>query len=209
MNEKGVLSETDRARNRAYSAEWRKDPANLEYMREYAKLHYYANKEKKLALSKIWRDNNKEKMTVLQAKWAEENQSRRKSYHAEWYQKNKDRILVSQRDYYHATKTDRRPVNKAWEDKYGGGHHRRAEKRGNYSEMVDRIAIFERDKYKCFYCGKKLCQKTAVLEHKIPISKGGSNTVANCTTACGSCNSSKGAALVNGMQITIFDRPAE
>ena len=51
-----------------------------------------------------------------------------------------------------------------------------------------RKEIFERDKYRCVYCGdhKSLC-----LDHVIPESKGGPTTAENLVTACTPCNSSK------------------
>lgn len=42
----------------------------------------------------------------------------------------------------------------------------------------------------CAYCRKEY---GSVLEHFIPVSKGGGTTVDNCVPACASCNSSKGS----------------
>lgn len=46
----------------------------------------------------------------------------------------------------------------------------------------------------CAYCGKEL---PLAQEHVIPLSKGGEYTHNNIICACGSCNSSKGAKLLN------------
>lgn len=53
-----------------------------------------------------------------------------------------------------------------------------------------RAAVFERDGYACTYCGD-----TADLacDHILPVSRGGGNEMENLTTACRTCNSSKGA----------------
>ena len=93
-----------------------------------------------------------------------------------------------------------------WARKFGGRHHRRAEKRGGYAERFPRVIVFERDKYTCSYCGCKLSLKTATLDHVIPISKGGAHVPDNCTTACRPCNSSKKDKVLSGIQATIFDR---
>lgn len=49
--------------------------------------------------------------------------------------------------------------------------------------------VFERDAYTCFYCG----QVGGVLEvdHVIPFSKGGADTMDNLVTACRKCNRQK------------------
>ena len=45
----------------------------------------------------------------------------------------------------------------------------------------------------CKYCGKKLDTNTLVLDHIIPISKGGSSNINNLQTICRTCNGIKGA----------------
>jgi len=49
--------------------------------------------------------------------------------------------------------------------------------------------IFIRDNYTCFYCGKKGGKLEG--DHKIPISKGGTNELSNLTTSCRKCNRQK------------------
>lgn len=58
-----------------------------------------------------------------------------------------------------------------------------------------RSVVFKRDGYACQYCG----DKTQKLEcdHIIPVTRGGSNDLTNLTTACKTCNGSKGNKLVN------------
>ena len=52
--------------------------------------------------------------------------------------------------------------------------------------------VFLRDNYTCQYCDKKLCKKTATLDHVLPSSYGGKTTFENCVCACSSCNTKKG-----------------
>jgi 5-methylcytosine-specific restriction endonuclease McrA len=57
---------------------------------------------------------------------------------------------------------------------------------------VTNTFLFARDSYKCQYCGKnakELGQRSGLTrDHVVPLSRGGTNTWENCTTACSSCN---------------------
>lgn len=65
-----------------------------------------------------------------------------------------------------------------------------------YNVKENRQKIFERDGYKCHYCGKQLTRFSATLDHIQPISEGGDNSHDNLITACLHCNSQRGAAPV-------------
>jgi 5-methylcytosine-specific restriction endonuclease McrA len=54
-----------------------------------------------------------------------------------------------------------------------------------------RSNVYLRDNCQCQYCGKAIERKEATLDHVQPVSKGGTSTWENCTTACGTCNASK------------------
>lgn len=54
-----------------------------------------------------------------------------------------------------------------------------------------REAVFIRDGFRCFYCGSDV-SSSPQCDHVFPISRGGKNVIENLTTACRSCNSSKG-----------------
>lgn len=60
-----------------------------------------------------------------------------------------------------------------------------------YNVRENRIKIFERDGYKCRYCGKQLTRFTATLDHVTPVAEGGDNSFENLLTACLDCNSRK------------------
>ena len=65
-----------------------------------------------------------------------------------------------------------------------------------YNVVENRLRVFERDAYKCRYCGKQLTRFTATLDHLQPVSEGGDNSFGNLTTACLHCNSRRGARPV-------------
>jgi 5-methylcytosine-specific restriction protein A len=61
-------------------------------------------------------------------------------------------------------------------------------KRKNYKHWKKQL--FENIK-SCFWCNKELTLETATVEHKIPLSKGGSNRNDNITLACRECNAKR------------------
>jgi hypothetical protein len=65
-----------------------------------------------------------------------------------------------------------------------------------YNVAENRLRVFERDGYKCRYCGKQLTRFTATLDHLQPVSEGGDNSFDNLVTACLHCNSRRGARPV-------------
>lgn len=65
-----------------------------------------------------------------------------------------------------------------------------------YNVVENRLRVFERDAYKCRYCGKQLTRFTATLDHLQPVSEGGDNSFENLATACLHCNSRRGVRPV-------------
>jgi len=58
-----------------------------------------------------------------------------------------------------------------------------------------RESIFEAWEWKCAYCEKQLCDRTATIDHIVPKHKGGHNTRNNLACCCNSCNKSKSSTL--------------
>ena len=97
-----------------------------------------------------------------------------------------------------------------WRLKFGSHNRSRARKRGGYvDKSFSRLDIFKRDKFTCEYCKKKLKLDECTEDHRIPIAMGGAHVWENCTTACMPCNRAKHAKLLDGVQITIFDKVKE
>jgi 5-methylcytosine-specific restriction endonuclease McrA len=72
-------------------------------------------------------------------------------------------------------------------------------------------AIYLRDYYSCRYCGKNLFtsdRKILVgdisLDHVVPSSRGGLNSVKNLVTSCRSCNSKKHIKLLNECDMALL-----
>jgi len=60
-----------------------------------------------------------------------------------------------------------------------------------FNNPEKRHEIFERDKWICQYCGEKITQENATIDHFIPQSKGGKHNKENLKLCCFICNSIK------------------
>jgi 5-methylcytosine-specific restriction endonuclease McrA len=60
-----------------------------------------------------------------------------------------------------------------------------------------RFEIFQRDNFTCQYCGRtKKVGIKLVIDHKVPVSKGGTDSPENLITACDECNLGKSNKLI-------------
>lgn len=89
-------------------------------------------------------------------------------------------------------------------------HRRRALQREAYVEPVVRTEIFERDRWKCVLCGRKLDPNTAypasdfpTIDHIIPLAVGGTHEPQNVQAACLRCNRAK-SYTGTGDQLLLF-----
>ena len=67
------------------------------------------------------------------------------------------------------------------------------------SDIVTFMTLFERDGFKCIYCGSSSILDGVKLsgDHIIPVSKGGLHSVDNIVTCCSTCNSAKNNKLLS------------
>ena len=52
--------------------------------------------------------------------------------------------------------------------------------------------IFERDAYRCVYCGEEFAAEELTIDHVQPRVRGGDSSPGNVVSACGGCNTAKG-----------------
>lgn len=70
------------------------------------------------------------------------------------------------------------------------GKRRSAWKGPHWIRTERRVAIYERDEWKCVYCQK--IPERYTLDHLVPVARGGSNDTTNLVTACARCNQKRG-----------------
>lgn len=150
--------------NRAYYL------ANREKIKARVNKHYHENHEAELArraeLRK--RPEAKKKKSQLDKSYYLKNKDKIKEYYKEWASKNRDVLRAVASEFRHK--------REAW-------------LRNNESTLTKKQIreLFSTHPF-CEYCGST---EKLTLDHIIPVSRGGPNTLENVTIACKSCNSSK------------------
>lgn len=138
------------------------------------------NKRKSIDSSKKWQNNNREKFQQSQKLWEEKNKDARKSYAKQWRSENLDKIRSKNRK-------------------------RRALILNNEHESYTEEQVLVLYGTKCHICKTDIDLNTSRsvknpgweyglhIDHLIPISKGGSDTLKNVRPSHGICNIKKGA----------------
>lgn len=92
-----------------------------------------------------------------------------------------------------------------------GRDRRRAAQRAAYVADVNRKAIYERDKWKCQLCGKRIDRNAVVpqylaatIDHVIPLANGGTHEPANVQAAHYICNVAKGSRETEPVQLSLI-----
>jgi 5-methylcytosine-specific restriction endonuclease McrA len=62
----------------------------------------------------------------------------------------------------------------------------------------DRFMVFNRDSFQCQYCGRRAPDVFLEVDHIIPISKMGLDSIENMITSCSSCNHGKSNLEIGG-----------
>lgn len=150
---------------------------------EYSKKYQAANPERTKELAKQSEARRKDKISA---------------YQKCWYQKNKDKVIAQQREYYQSNK----------EYFVARSAKRRALKLNSKTESYTVKYIIEIYGTVCHICnedidmqaprspGKLGWEKGLHLDHIIPLSKGGTDTVDNIKPSHGICNLSKGTTVL-------------
>lgn len=72
---------------------------------------------------------------------------------------------------------------------------------------LNSAAIFERDGYRCAYCGNVFQKNDLNLDHVIPESRGGTTTWTNLVCSCKRCNTLKADRMPHEAGMRLLHRP--
>ena len=133
---------------------------------------------KKCELLYIDRDNRKK----YEQEYWNKNNIRKKQIKNKCYQKNKEKYHKKRQERYNDSDfiSMRRMYDQIRRARTIGDL-----KKEEIKELID-------TSYHCYYCGKEL-QNKKEIDHKIPLSRGGLNTIKNLVITCVKCNRSKGS----------------
>jgi len=155
--------------------------------------HYKENNgqilERRVELRK--RPKAKKKKAELDNKYYFENKEKIQGYYKDWAKGNRDKLRKNSRRWYHNNLEHARMLSRISTQK------RRKWSRQNGNNTLTAIEcenLIKQHSY-CEYCNIK--NVPFVIEHIVPLSKGGQNCLSNVTIACYPCNLSKGNKLLS------------
>lgn len=69
--------------------------------------------------------------------------------------------------------------------------------------------LFNRDGWKCQYCGTGLDWRSVTIDHVVPRAYGGATSWKNCVTSCKRCNTAKGSKTPTEAGMKLIKQPSE
>lgn len=154
--------------------------------------------------SRRWRAQNKERVAQLNREYYEANREERKAYHRRYHHEHKDYFRRKIIEFRGKNASYHRDYVRNWgrrnPDKIKAHDHARraAKQRSNGAfTSAEWLALKQRYDYHCLRCGKREPEIKLSVDHVIPLSKGGANTIDNIQPLCKACNTAKHIATTD------------
>lgn len=173
---------------------------------------------KELSYHQQWYQKNKERVKEYKRKYAIKNKKKIKEHNQNFYLQHREKIKARALKYYHSHRSKVRSTD--MERRHKGGIskeylfmsglsqtpeyrrmrnkcRRKRMKKAGYLKISDIRKVYDDNiienfgVLQCIYCHRELTMKEATLEHKQPLSRGGTNAKENLAIACKKCNYSK------------------
>jgi hypothetical protein len=175
--------------------------------------HYLDNREHTLAVNRKWALAHPEQCAAIQKKYQTQNRDKRTELHRNWIKNNPERA----RELDNQSKARRRNKNpeqfrekqRVRQERWiknnlerrrmiarAAGQRRRAlERNADGSHTVNDIqSLYQESNGRCWWCGKDT-NGNYHIDHRVPLSKGGSDSVRNLCISCPDCNRKKNDRL--------------
>ncbi len=148
-----------------------------------------------------YKDKNRERITQRRRKYTARTRERKAAYDRAYYQANKERIREREKEY----RQRNRERENSWRRVYmkenrarfrdrntAAVRRRRARRHGadGFHTEQDIRFIYDRQGGRCWWCQCEL-NGTYEVDHRVPLSRGGSNDPSNLVVSCMSCNRRK------------------
>lgn len=163
---------------------------------EYKKKYYQENKERILERHRKYNLEHKEQIAEWGRRYYAQNKAHKQAVGKKYYQKNKDRILKRTNGYWYLN----REVGLEKRRKYykANRYLMKAGRCGMGKSLVPIIQRVYEDNIKkfgtltCYLCFNPVEFGKDQLEHRVPVSRGGTHTYENLGISCAKCNTKKG-----------------
>jgi 5-methylcytosine-specific restriction endonuclease McrA len=166
-----------------------------ECSREYQKEYYKENKEYCSEYNKKYHEANKEYWKDYHEKNKEKNKEQKRRHQKRYHEANKEYYSEYNKKYREANKERERERVKAWRvanpDKTRSQKQKRLariKRQSDGSVTTEQILDLLESTTKCVYCSKEITGKNKTVDHMIPLSRGGLNSMRNLAVCCAYCN---------------------
>jgi 5-methylcytosine-specific restriction endonuclease McrA len=176
--------------------------ANLAAIKESKKIYREQNREKVCAGMRDWYHNrcDKRRHTQQNKQWRKNNPFRYKELNREYYTANRERFMTYGRQRYLENRLQILEAQKTYYQANAARWRIHGQTRRARTRAADGVFTFEQWQgklayygHRCYLCNTSLEGQIIHIEHRIPVSRGGTNWLANVAPACPTCNLRKGA----------------
>lgn len=184
------------AQNRKWKAE---HPEYEQWQREYDRAKYWEDPVKHAEKNKQWRTKNLEYNRQRTRDYYHANKDKERARHSRWRKERPEvrrasmrRFLNNHPDYRKKKDAEYSKRPKYIEIRRAASRRRKARKRGAIGTFTtaDIRQIYEMQKGRCWYCQCDISEGYHI-DHRIPLSRGGTNWPNNLVLTCPHCNLSK------------------
>lgn len=120
---------------------------------------------------KEWRKKNREKKRLLNLQWLRDNPDKMREARKRWEEANPEKKKL----YRRKAESKRRAILRGLTEHF---------------TLDELLGVYKEQDGLCYYCGCDISNGYDI-EHKIPLSRGGFDTIDNICCSCGHCNSVK------------------